>query len=102
MTFILALIPSAIGGAIGCAVSSRTPVLEQRKETTHSGEINDETLVSKPDKPMVEDLSVVAKALLGNCPNCRKVIRLSSANCLNCGAVFGPGSTWKVDPISRI
>ena len=102
MTFIVALISSAIGGAIGCAVSSRTPVPEQSTDTTHSEEINDELFASEPDKPKVEDLSAVATALLGTCPNCRKVIRLSSANCLNCGAVFGPGSTWKVDPISRI
>ncbi len=36
----------------------------------------------------------------GQCPNCRKVIPLSSSECKHCGAQFGARSSWRVLPKS--
>ena len=34
----------------------------------------------------------------GYCPNCEKLIALSSNGCAFCGADFGPNSAWKIQP----
>ena len=37
--------------------------------------------------------------LLGTCPNCEKVVRLSCDECQTCKASFAEGSAWKVLPL---
>jgi len=51
---------------------------------------------AKELSPVGEDLSNVDSFLLGHCPNCEQLLRLSATECSRCKAVFGEGSNWKV------
>ncbi|MGJ7494922.1 hypothetical protein ACSFA8_07600 [Variovorax sp. RT4R15] len=43
-----------------------------------------------------EDLSEVARNLLGDCPNCDQLLRLSATRCWRCDAMLGGGASWQV------
>ncbi|MBL8275427.1 MAG: hypothetical protein JNL93_01880 [Pelomonas sp.] len=36
---------------------------------------------------------------LGTCPNCSAELPIASPSCTKCGALFGQGSGWKVQPM---
>jgi RNA polymerase subunit RPABC4/transcription elongation factor Spt4 len=46
------------------------------------------------------ELQVYALKPKGICPNCKTNIPLDSESCPKCKAAFGPGSTWKVEPLN--
>ncbi len=50
---------------------------------------------------LIEDLTDVDKSELATCPNCSGVIRLRSAECMHCRAVFGETSVWKIEPLVK-
>ena len=37
---------------------------------------------------------------MGVCPNCESIIQLESETCHKCRAAFGPGSAWKIRPLT--
>ena len=60
-------------------------------------EIKARRTVAQETQP--DDLSGVNRSLLGTCPNCRNVIRLTAEKCSRCDAMFGAGTTWKIEPL---
>lgn len=47
------------------------------------------------------DLAKGDPTALGLCPNCRAELRLQASECNRCGAQFGEGAAWFVEPLHK-
>ena len=50
---------------------------------------------------LTEEQRAYAELPKGVCPRCEAIISLSADPCPECGAMFGPGSSWKPRPIDE-
>ena len=59
--------------------------------STQLSAVTSETSHEKNERSAIQDTAI------GKCPNCTAAIPLNSSDCPSCKAMFGPGSTWRVE-----